>query len=130
MSFLEEHIVRRWSVTKGTPVRMLSPRLQSRNGFITLEHDITQPLQIPDQFDVIRAANVLNLAYFDVPTIVRIVRNLMAKLRDGGFLFVARTDTDQSNHGTLFVQARAGTVKVVDRLGRGSEIERHIVDLA
>jgi len=73
-------------------------------------------------FHVIRAANILNLAYFGPDRLRRIVSNLLLGLRDGGLLVVCRTHGDGSNHATVF-RYQASRLEILERLGRGSEIE-------
>jgi hypothetical protein len=74
-------------------------------------------------FDVVRAANILNLGYFDRPMLERGVLKLKERLKGAGsFLIVVRTLKDGTNHGSLF-QLNANRFEVLDRVGSSSEIE-------
>jgi hypothetical protein len=105
-------------------VLLISPRLRQRPGFDIFEHDITTPW--PDQltnFDFIRAANILNLSYFEPRVLHSIVNALVPKLKSHGLLLICRTsEEDGINHGTIF-QRRGNSICVVRRIGNGSEAE-------
>jgi chemotaxis methyl-accepting protein methylase len=51
---------------------------------------------------VLRAANILNLAYFDKATLQRMLRNLRARLLPGGLLIVCRTNDAEVNNASVF----------------------------
>ncbi len=128
LTVAERLLVRRWLGLPGSsrPVMLVSPRLLDRAGFRVIEHDVSNPMPgWADSFDLIRAANVLNLSYFGPRPLVRMVEHLTTWLKDGSLLVICRTDgTDGSNHGTIF--RKQGTPPVlhpVQRIGRGSELE-------
>ena len=109
----------------GRPVQLISPRLRERTDVTVVQHDLTRGNPAWDgQFDVVRAANILNLDYFDEATLARMVGYLRRALRPGGILVVARTHDDtRRNHATLFRLGDDG-LEPVRRIGDGSEIER------
>jgi hypothetical protein len=111
----------------GSRVALVTRGLLERQDFRILEHDVTQPIDLPPgSFDVIRAANILNRSYFPAKVIERIVSNLVPLLKEDGLLLVCRTDgRDGSNHATIFrKQAAPGRrLHPVARIGNGSEIE-------
>jgi hypothetical protein len=108
---------------------LLSPRVQIRQNFIAVEDDITVDELNGECFEVIRAANILNRAYFDASTLSTILLNLRARLVPHGLLVVCRTNDDGENHATIFALEDSGSFRVLARLGRGSEIESLVLDL-
>ena len=76
-------------------------------------------------FDVIRAANILNLKYFSESRLRHMIKLLSRRLRTGGLFIVCRTHLDGSNHASLFRFDADGFTKL-DRLGNASEID-HII---
>ena len=79
-------------------------------------------------FDIVRAANILNCGYFTTQQIKTIVANLKGYVvKPGGSIVVARTEADDTNHATMF-EASASGFEVVERIGRGSEIEPLVCD--
>jgi hypothetical protein len=110
-------------------IRMLSPRLTKSTYLNVLEDDILSPEPFEKRFHVLRAANVLNKLYFSDETLVRMVVNLRARLKQHGILIVCRTDENDANHGTVFRLKQGDRFDVVCRIREGSEIENLILDL-
>jgi hypothetical protein len=110
----------------GRPVQLISPRLLQRGDVTVVEHDLTRHHAAWDgAFDVVRAANIINLDYFDEPTLARMLGFLRGYARPGGLLVVVRTHDDtRTNHGTIFRVAAGGELEPVRRIGQGSEVER------
>lgn len=79
-----------------------------------------------NSFDVIRAANILNLSYFGETTIAQMIATLKSRLLDGGLLIVCRTDHVGRNNGTVFRLSK-GSFKALARIGSGSEVESAIL---
>jgi len=79
-------------------------------------------------FDVIRAANILNIAYFEGECLRRMTFDLLRELREMGLFIVCRTREDGSNHATLF-RYEGFRLRVVERLGEGSELESILADV-
>ena len=76
------------------------------------------------RFDAIRAANILNLAYFSEAKLRAALDNLVGMLKGpGSFLILCRTHDDGSNHGAMFRLNENGTLDAVLRVGDGSELE-------
>lgn len=88
-----------------------------------VKDDLTLP-NPPDfigSFNVIRAANILNLGYFPQEILSRIVCNLKERLAENGLLIVCRTEPQKGNHGAVY--ALTGTrFRQCLRIGRGSEV--------
>jgi chemotaxis methyl-accepting protein methylase len=75
-----------------------------------------------DQVDVIRAANILNLAYFPEDRLRNMIKLISRRLRTGGLFIVCRTHSDGTNHASVS-RFEQGRLAVLGRLGNGSEIE-------
>lgn len=78
--------------------------------------------ELSGRFHALRAANILNRAYFADDRLRAGVASLQARLRLGGLLIVCRTHEDGRNHGSIMRATDEGWV-VAARLGDGSEIE-------
>ena len=76
-------------------------------------------------FDVIAAANILNLVYFSVDLIERMLATLKQRLKEDGLLIIVRTHPSGENNASIF-QLVSSQFVLIDRFGKGSEIE-HIV---
>jgi hypothetical protein len=112
-------------------VRLLSPRLARRKDVAIFRDDITvENPAFSGRFDVIRAANILNLDYFDVPTLRRALSNVTSYLSGpGALLLVVRTLGDDEHHGTLFEIIEQGNgFRIIERYGAGSEIEALVLE--
>jgi SAM-dependent methyltransferase len=105
------------------PLQLVSPSIRRRRHIEVVEDDILVNRSYRRCFDVVRAANILNLQYFDRPTLVAMLQNLRERLRDGGRLIVCRTLHDNVNHGTVFGLDADRNLRVLGRLNDGSEIE-------
>jgi len=113
-------------------VSLVSPRLLAEAGVRVMERDLTQPWEDwSASFEVVRAANFLNLAYFGRETLKRLIRHLARAVVPGGLLAVCRTDSGGDNTASLIrVPATSGDSPVVEgRLGAGSEVEALILDV-
>jgi len=72
-------------------------------------------------FDVIRAANILNLAYFPVDRNRRILATLKQRLKEDSLLIIVTTHPSGENNASIF-RLSGNQFSVVDRFGNGSEI--------
>lgn len=95
------------------------------NPSITLLEDSVFAKGNEKAFDLIRAANILNLAYFSEAQLTEALGNLKSRLKNGGFLWICRTAEDRANNATLFT-LEAEKFRIVSRFGAGSEVE-HLV---
>ncbi len=106
-------------------VTLISPRLLNKPKITIVEHDLND--NKPEwqvQFDVVRAANVLNEAYFSRLVLKRMLAYLLSYVKPNGFLVLARTrESDNSTHGTIYKISTDGKYCVVCRIGDGSELE-------
>ena len=99
------------------PIKLLTKRLRNGN-FAIVEDDLLNGDGSKEDFDVIRAANILNVSYFR-----RMISNLKMRLSKHGLLIVCRTKADRSNHGTIF-QLQGDSFTALGRIGDGSEVEQ------
>ena len=124
----EDRVHRRLREHDGSlrPLQLVSPRLRDRADIRIEKNDIfSRTGHFVERFDFIRAANILNLGYFDETTLRRGFANVVSYLSGpGAWLLVARTN-GATNAATLFrVSPDGRRLLVVDRIGGGSEVER------
>ena len=111
------------------PLTLMSPSLRELPRLRTVEDDILLDRGYVRRFHVLRAANILNLAYFDAPTLQRMLINLRSRLLPGGLLIVCRTNTTGVNNATVFTLEEDGRFAATARLNEGSEISDLILGL-
>jgi hypothetical protein len=112
----------RWGM-RWRPVQLVSPSIRGRRHIDVVEDDILVNKSYVRCFHVVRAANILNLGYFDKATLNAMLLNLRERLRDGGRLVVCRTNRENMNHGSVFGLDAERRLRVLARLNEGSEIE-------
>jgi len=118
-------------VRSAHPIRLVSSRLLNRTTVTCEERDLRRPVAgWRGRFHVVRAANLLNRAYFPESTLATIIRNLLDTLRPGGLLVLCRTHSDGRNHASVVQVLPQGFATVVLRLGDGSEVEELALDVA
>lgn len=121
------------AIAKGRtrPVRMVTRRAEAESRVTFEENDLfAHTGAFADRFDLVRAANILNLNYFDTETIRLGLENLRHYLRGpGALLWIARTEEDGHNTATLFELGTDRRFTVVASVGGGSEIEPIVLDL-
>ena len=113
------------------PVTLLSRKLTHCESLHFVEEDLIAP-ERPDfkaAFHVVRAANVLNRAYFSDEALVQIIKKLSQRLKPNCMLIVCRTDKAGVNHATIFESTPEATLCVIFRLGDGSEIEQLVSEM-
>lgn len=111
------------------PLTLMSPSLNRLPQLEAVEDDILLNRDYAHRFHVLRAANILNLAYFDTATLQRMLRNLRARLLPGGLLIVCRTNDAEVNNASAFTLQEDGRFALTARLNEGSEIEHLVMDL-
>jgi hypothetical protein len=118
-------------VLKCQPVTLLTRGFSQRESLQVFEDDLlgTERPEFNNAFHVVRAANILNRAYFSDQALTRIATKLKMRLKANGLLVVCRTADKDKNNATIF-EARSGEgLRAVSRLGAGSEIEDLLVGL-
>jgi hypothetical protein len=111
------------------PLTLMSPSLRGLPRLQAVEDDILVNTSYQRRFHVLRAANILNLAYFDRETLRRMLVNLRARLLPGGLLIVCRTNEAGVNNATVFTLENDGRFRATARLNEGSEITDLVLDL-
>jgi hypothetical protein len=111
------------------PLTLMSPSLNRLPQLQAVEDDILVNRDYRRRFHVLRAANILNLAYFDNTTLRRMLCNLRARLLPGGLLVVCRTNDAEVNNASVFTLQSDGRFCITARLNEGSEIEDLVVGL-
>lgn len=104
------------------PVSLVSGELRARAEVEVVQDDVTAPGRFAGQFDVVRAANLVQRAYFDEATLRSVLDNLRDRLRASGLLVVCRTSDDGTNHATLLRRDGRGLVPEASING-GAEIQ-------
>ena len=125
----DEKTQRRLGVTC-RPLTLLSPSLSEFPQLRAVEDDILLNKSFRQRFHVLRAANILNLVYFDKPTLERMLLNLRARLLPGGLLIVCRTNEAGVNNASIFTLEEDGRFVTTARLNAGSEIAELVLGLA
>lgn len=81
------------------------------------------------KFGIIRAANILNKAYFSDHEIQKMIKNIMSYVSGvNALVIVNRTHENGANNGTIFITESSGKLKIVERIGSGSEVEQLFLD--
>ena len=115
---------RRGFLLKYQPIALLSRSFAHNDRLRMIEDDLLEAndSDLCRAFDVIRAANILNLVYFPVDRIGRMLATLKQRLKEGGLLIIVRTHPSGENNASIF-RLSGNQFFVVDRFGNGSEIE-------
>jgi hypothetical protein len=113
------------------PVRMITGLLRRGDPIEVVENDImAHTPAFAGRFDLVRAANLLNLNYFGVEQIRAALSNVRSYMSGpGSLLLVTRTNLKGRNDGTLFELADDRRFRVLTRVGRGSEIESIVAEM-
>jgi hypothetical protein len=96
--------------------------------FAIRKHSVFE--RAPEQADVIRTMNILNIAYFPTRQLLKGVRAVFESLRAGGLWIVGRTyqETPCVHNATIFERQIDG-FRALDRFGTGSEIEALVLEV-
>ncbi len=79
-----------------------------------------------EQFDVCRAANIMNRQYFGDDVLTAMAHSLLARIREGGLLVVCRTvptDEGYARNRASVLRKSAACLEVLARLNGGCDIE-------
>ena len=121
-------------VFKGTQVYIIDPAAikinESDNSFslkqinlFEINHKLTTSF-----FNVVRAAKILNKAYFDDVHIKHALNNIKDVMANNSLFIVVRTHLDGSNHGAYY-HLKNKKYQCVGVIGEGSEIHELIVSI-
>lgn len=111
-----------WTPSSVQQLELVTPRLREL-GIEVKEEDLSDPDTSDERWDVIRAANILNRAYFAPHVLSQMLERLTASLDVGGVLAVCRTELDGRNHGSVWRLQPGRSLDLLGRVGQGSEIE-------
>jgi hypothetical protein len=100
-------------------IDLVSPRLSRNPDVHIVEEDLTRGPA--GEWDVVRAANILNLGYFPEDVLELMVTNIARMVREAGLVAICRTVPTSGNHASLF-RRTDGRLEPIDDLGSGSEI--------
>jgi hypothetical protein len=111
--------------TRGEAVRLVTPRLVRRQRCEVVEYDVfVDRPEWRGRFDAVRAANLLNLAYFSSEAIRSAIGLLVTYLAPEGLLVLCRTEIEtRENHASILRLRSEGRLETAARLGEGSEVE-------
>jgi hypothetical protein len=113
-------------------IKLVSQRMNEKDKLVFLTDNLAlvNPPNFKHKFDVIRAANILNLCYFSNETLIIFLTHLKERLNSiGSFMMVCRTNEIGENNGTLFRLSNDYKFEVILRIGAGSEIEHIVLSL-
>ena len=104
-----------------TSRKRLANKVALANEIAIEEDDLLAPSRADwiGAFDVIRAANIVNRAYFDDASLISILARLRERLRDGGLLIIARTGEEDGRNRASIVRGS----QIIARLNGGSDVE-------
>jgi hypothetical protein len=125
---LDRALAEHWGL-KYRAVKLVSPSLSKFASLEVVEDDILVNRNYKECFQVIRAANILNLGYFERPILTAMLLNLRSRLTPGGMLIVCRTNHQDVNNGSVFSLKSDGSFSTVARLNAGSEVEEIVLTL-
>jgi hypothetical protein len=108
-------------------VDLVSPRLRRPTNLKLIEDDILRDDYRGPRVHVLRAANILNRAYFTDDVLKQMLSQLRSRLLDDGLLVVCRTNISGNNNGSIFALREGNKFELVDRIGEGSEVEQLVV---
>jgi hypothetical protein len=105
-------------------VRLLTRRAVNRGVTFLRDDILEEPApELRGRFHVIRAANLVNRAYFGDAQIRAIVRQIGARLvGPGALVCVCRTASSGRVDGSIFVYRGGGEYDILAEAGRGSEV--------
>jgi hypothetical protein len=107
------------------PVRLVTRQLEKREDIEFVEDDLMkQSPRLQHRFDLVRAANILNMDYFKEADLRHALVNIRGYLRGpGALLLVNRTEEKTDlNNGSLFELQPNGSFQEILRIGNGTEI--------
>jgi SAM-dependent methyltransferase len=117
--------------TRAQAIHLVTPRLMKHPRVRVCEGDIVTESGLQGEFDVIRAANILNRGYFDDDTLARITQNLRRHLTPNGVLAVCHTHDEESvNRASIFELGQNNRFALLAKMNGGAEIEDIILQLS
>jgi hypothetical protein len=121
-------LTKRWRM-RYRPLKLVSPSLKKFSELDVVEDDILVGGRYQKCFHVVRAANILNLGYFEPDMLASMAINLRSRLLPGGILIICRTNHQNINNATVFSFDGHSRLNILARLNGGSEIEDILLKL-
>lgn len=116
--------------TRTQAIHLVTPRLTKHPRVTVSEGDIVTESGLQGEFDVIRAANILNRGYFDDDTLAAIAQNLRRHLAPNGILAVCHThDEERLNRASIFELGQNNRFALLAKMNGGAEIEDILLQL-
>lgn len=108
-------------------VQLVSQHLSNHHNIKTVKDDVLADNPFYDnQFHIIRAANIINLSYFNDEQIKRIILNLKKRLQNNGLLIINRTNYENKNNGNVY-QLQDDKLVSIHQFGEGSEVNDFVL---
>ena len=114
--------------TRSRAVSLVTPKLLSHPRVTIKEGDILTESSLQGTFHVIRAANILNRAYFDDDVLADMMRHFRSHLIENGIFVICDTDKD-INRATVFKLKEDKQFAVLSTMNGGSGLEELILKL-
>lgn len=100
---------------------------KTKNNFHIQNYDLLQ--KNPDQFDIIRAMNVLNFSYFTPEEVKTIVFNILNSLKEGGLFVVGANKAAATPvNGDLLIK-KNGRFESLEKFGEGAPFREIILSI-
>ncbi|MEM7432674.1 MAG: hypothetical protein AAF351_12180 [Pseudomonadota bacterium] len=103
-------------------VKLISKHLRDVENVNIFEYDLANINQLDKKYDVVRAANILNRAYFDDEFLSQSVAKIRGVMVEDGLFCVVRTHEAGVNHGAIYRLTNGQFVEQTI-FGDGSEID-------
>lgn len=101
--------------------------INSRENFHVASYDMFQ--KNPDEFDIIRAMNVLNFSYFTNDEVKKIISNILSSLKEGGLFIVGSNKAAATPvNGDLLIK-KNGRFESLEKFGEGAPFREIILSL-
>lgn len=110
------------SVFEIKQIELIHSAFNNKKDIKFIKDDIINDKHYIGQIDCLRASNILNKGYFDKSTLLQIIGNLKARLKEGGLFVVTRTHLDKQNHASIFQLVNNQFLLLKD-IGDGSEVK-------
>jgi hypothetical protein len=116
---------RGWSI-RVRHVGLVSRHVAANRTIRLIRDDIAEGGKFRKEFDVCRAANILNRCYFSDDVLLMMATNLSKRIRPGGLIIVCRTVNESNGYHVNLasvLRKHQSSLEVVARLNGGCDIE-------
>ncbi len=110
-------------------VQLVSRELLKEKNIKIMKDDFFEPkTNLYKKFDVVRAANILNLAYFKKDDLNIAINELKKRVMITGILIVVRTNINGVNNGSLFQKISDTQWELLEDINDGSEVKNLVLN--